>query len=119
MRHAGLQMGDFENQKKALALADELIESNQKEFNHSFKPKLHDNPLLRKYWYVFKHAKTSKWSSKESTGIGQKDDKANLAKIKESGVLSQLLGEPDETAKVKTEFVCYEKLKEEAANLRY
>ena len=93
MKHNGLSMADFDDQKSALEAAEDLIKQNMQEFEHAGDRVEHKNPLLVKVWYVLGHGKTRKISQvEEKVMSASADAKAGRKALDETGCFIEGLG---------------------------
>ena len=70
----GLSMSDFDTQEKALATADALVLQNKEEFGHPGTSRLHENPLLSKYWYIVSGGRSHTFTRGEKERLLQNSD---------------------------------------------
>jgi len=67
LQHLGLRLSDFDDEAKALAMADAAIARNREEFEHDGAEEIVPHfPLLSRYRYVISQGKKREWSQIES-----------------------------------------------------
>ena len=90
----GLSMGDFDDQKAALACADELIRENVKLHCHSGECYENKNmPMLNRYFYVHSQGVKRTWTQTQKKILDSSTDVKNKKQLVDSNAFIEGVGE--------------------------
>ena len=89
----GMSLSDFDKVDEALAVADELIEQNKKEWGHSGEKIDAKNPLLVRFWYVNSEGRKRSWGQTDDKVLEGKCDVKNKKQLFDSQVFLEGLGD--------------------------
>ena len=89
----GMSLSDFDKVDEALAVADELIEQNKKEWGHSGEKIDAKNPLLVRFWYANGEGRKRSWGQTEDKVLEGKCDVKNKKQLLDSQVFLEGLGD--------------------------
>ena len=92
MQMNGMSLCDFDKVDEALAVADELIEQNKKEWGHSGEKIDAKNPLLVRFWYVNGEGRKRSWGQTEDKVLDGECDVKNKKQLLDSEVFLEALG---------------------------
>ncbi len=110
----GLALSDFEDAQEAIKTADEIIAKNKAEYGHTYEPKLHNNPLVCKYFNAKSEGKNRSWEQTESKEFSGSADPKTRANMQEVGAFMEGMGDIGGSAAsslgVKVELVVHSKL---------
>jgi hypothetical protein len=88
----GMSLSDFDKVDEALAVADELIEQNKKEWGHSGEKIDAKNPLLVRFWYVNGEGRKRSWGQTEDKVLDGECDVKSKKQLLDSEVFLEALG---------------------------
>ena len=93
MQMNGMSLSDFDKTDEALAVADELIEQNKKEWGHSGEKIDAKNPVLVRFWYVNGECRKRSWAQSEDKVLDGQCDIKNKKQLLDSQTFLEGLGD--------------------------